>query len=116
MYFGHASWVPVVVLGGVFVVRALSSPRRGGARGGPPGRRSFTDADRPVPPPPGAAPSQDPSAGGTTGTAPGWFRDPFFTHEYRYWSGSEWSEHVTDDGTPGSDPPPATSQGHSRPE
>jgi hypothetical protein len=39
----------------------------------------------------------------------GWFRDPFFRHEQRYWSGTAWSEHVTDDGVPGTDPPPPPS-------
>jgi hypothetical protein len=38
----------------------------------------------------------------------GWLRDPFVRHDERYWSGSEWTEHVIDDGVPSTDPPPAT--------
>ena len=53
----------------------------------------------------------DPTGNGggatATGTAPGWFADPFFKHEQRYWSGTEWTEHVNDAGAPGTDPPPA---------
>jgi hypothetical protein len=41
-----------------------------------------------------------------TGIAPGWLIDPSGRHEQRYWSGSEWTEHVTDGGIPGTDPPP----------
>jgi len=41
-----------------------------------------------------------------TGIAPGWLIDPSGRHEFRYWSGSEWTEHVTDRGVPGIDPPP----------
>jgi hypothetical protein len=41
-----------------------------------------------------------------TGIAPGWLVDPTGRHEHRYWSGSEWTEHVTDGGIPGTDPPP----------
>ena len=41
-----------------------------------------------------------------TGIAPGWLIDPSGRHERRYWSGSEWTEHVTDGGIPGTDPPP----------
>jgi hypothetical protein len=50
--------------------------------------------------------------GGTSGgLAPGWFTDPSLRHQQRYWSGSEWTEHVTDEGVPGIDPPPDTGTG-----
>ena len=74
-----------------------------------------------MPPPTGGSAFTGPSAdgsvsdhsgtggGNSTGTAPGWFRDPFFRHEQRYWSGGAWTEHVTDSGAPGIDPPPDTS-------
>lgn len=43
---------------------------------------------------------------------PGWHPDPMGRHEYRYWDGSQWSDHVSDRGTTGVDPliagPPAT--------
>jgi hypothetical protein len=35
-------------------------------------------------------------------------RDPFVRHEHRYWSGTEWTEHIMDDGVPGTDPPPSS--------
>lgn len=57
--------------------------------------------------------SADPSSRGVpfsgvpfTGIAPGWLTDPSGRHEHRYWSGSAWTEHVTDGGVPGLDPPP----------
>ena len=56
----------------------------------------------------GEAPDGRDGGGTSTGTPPGWFADPFFRHEQRFWSGSEWTEHVTDAGAPGTDPPGAT--------
>jgi len=106
-YYGHGSWVALVVFAAFALIRLVSSQRRRGGHPGPPGpRSSFTGGNRPGPPAgpamrPPAAP--DPSA---SGTAPGWFADPFFKHEQRYWSGTEWTEHVTDRGSPGTDPPP----------
>ncbi|WP_166509570.1 PH domain-containing protein [Blastococcus sp. TF02-8] len=35
-----------------------------------------------------------------------WLPDPGRTHELRYWNGSAWTEHVSDQGRPGQDPPP----------
>lgn len=107
MYYGHGSWIAVVVFAGLFALRILSTQRRRGRRPGSPGpRSSFTAGNRggaPGGPPAGSPVATAPS---TTGTAPGWFADPFFKHDQRYWSGSEWTEHVTDDGAPGTDPPP----------
>jgi Protein of unknown function (DUF2510) len=106
MYYGHGSWIALVVFGGLFAFRMLAAQRRRGGRGAPGPGRSFTGDHRPAPP--GVRPAP-PVAGGTstTGTAPGWFTDPFVRHEQRYWSGTEWTEHVTDQGSPGTDPPPA---------
>jgi len=36
--------------------------------------------------------------------AAGWFPDPAQRHQYRWWSGSEWSEHVSDSGVSSVDP------------
>jgi hypothetical protein len=111
MYLGHGSWVPLVIFGAMFAMRYVSSQRRRGGGRGPASRRSFTDPDRPIPP---TAPPVDPTAEGRhtgAGTAPAWFRDPFFKHEHRYWSGTEWTEHVNDGGVPGTDPPPPASGG-----
>jgi hypothetical protein len=114
MYLGHGSWVPLVIFGAMFAMRYASSQRRRGSRRGQPSTRSFTDPDRLVPPTtPGAAPSAD-GRNNAAGTAPAWFRDPFFKHEHRYWSGTEWTEHVNDDGVPGTDPPPPVSGGPDR--
>jgi hypothetical protein len=118
MQFGHASWIPVVVFGGVFLMRYLASQKRkGGPQRGPqpgsPGQRNQftgTGARETTPPPvPTSAPSQPPGAGPSTGVPAGWLRDPFIRHEERYWSGTEWTEHVLDSGVPSSDPPPTTS-------
>jgi hypothetical protein len=34
-----------------------------------------------------------------------WLPDPTGAHELRYWNGSSWTEHVSDQGTTGQDPP-----------
>lgn len=36
--------------------------------------------------------------------AAGWFPDPAQRHQYRWWSGSEWTEHVSDNGISSIDP------------
>jgi hypothetical protein len=99
MYSGHGSWISLVVFGAGFLARSLFGQRRRGGYRPPGSGRSFTgqgprDVGRP--------------AGGTafTGTAAGWFHDPFVRHEQRYWSGTEWTDHVTDAGVPSVDPPP----------
>ena len=38
-----------------------------------------------------------------TGPAAGWYRDPMSRHEYRYWDGAAWTEHVSDRGVVGND-------------
>jgi hypothetical protein len=102
MYYGHGSWVAIAIFAGLFAVRALSSQRRRGSRTS---RNSFTPThpgDRPTPT--AGAPERDGTT--VTGVAPGWFTDPFGKHDQRYWSGTEWTEHVDDHGTPAIDPPP----------
>jgi uncharacterized RDD family membrane protein YckC len=37
-----------------------------------------------------------------------WAPDPLGRHQYRYWDGSQWTEHVADDGRVGADPPLAS--------
>jgi len=119
VFYGHGSWIALVVFGAVFAMRALSSQRRRGGRPGGPGPhpgphpgygpgRSFTSGHRPPTGPPGSpsTPSSPTVGGQTGGTAPGWFTDPFVKHEQRYWSGTAWTEHVMDNGAPGTDPPP----------
>lgn len=39
----------------------------------------------------------------TTSNPQRWMPDPTGRHELRYWSGSEWTDHVSDAGVPGSD-------------
>jgi Protein of unknown function (DUF2510) len=106
--YGHSSWIFVLIPLALVALRGLASGRRRGAPRRPPAPPSFFVGH---PSPPGSAPTQappDPAAGKTTsGTPSGWFTDPFVKHEQRYWSGTEWTEHVLDDGVPGNDPPPA---------
>jgi hypothetical protein len=118
IYYGHGSWVVVVIFVALFALRMIASQRRRGGRRGMPGPgpgRSFTGGGPyrggPYggrgPQAPGATPTgSEADATRTTGTAPGWFADPFVRHEQRYWSGTEWTEHVLDHGAPGTDPPP----------
>ncbi|MGO9342802.1 MAG: DUF2510 domain-containing protein [Acidimicrobiales bacterium] len=35
---------------------------------------------------------------------PGWLADPRGRHEFRYWNGSSWTDHVADSGLAGLDP------------
>jgi len=102
---GQHSWVAIVPFAVVIVIRLLASQRRRGTGGqrGPSGARGFTASSAPSP----TTSSSGPTSGSTfTGTAPGWFTDPFVRHEQRYWSGEAWTEHVLDGGTPAVDPPP----------
>ena len=113
MYYGHGSWVAVLIFVGFFILRYVNSQRRRGGGGQfpgyggrpGPGRLPRGSAFTPTHPqtPPGVGVG-DPGVTGS-GTAPGWFTDPFFRHGQRFWSGTEWTEHVTDDGVPGIDPP-----------
>ena len=103
---GQHSWVAIAVFAVVIVVRLLSSRRlRGMGRPRDPSRaRGFTASSAPTATPHSSGPT---AAGSTvTGTAPGWFTDPFVRHDQRYWSGEAWTEHVLDGGTPAIDPPP----------
>ncbi len=106
-YYGHGSWIFLVLIAATFVFRMMSSQRRRGGRSGTWGPGSSFTRGNPYDPtgrPPSGHQVSDQTA---TGTAPGWFADPFFKHEQRYWSGTEWTEHVTDHGSPGTDPPPS---------
>ncbi|HUQ62195.1 MAG TPA: DUF2510 domain-containing protein [Acidimicrobiales bacterium] len=54
----------------------------------------------PAPPPP-----SQPAPQVAAGAPPGWHADPGGRHELRYWDGTAWTEHVSDRGTTGVDPP-----------
>jgi hypothetical protein len=113
MYYGHSGWIAIVIFGGLFALRYFGGQRRRGRRPGY--GNSFTRMGRPSPPvappdrpvgssdPPWVAPAS--THGTSSGLAAGWFTDPFVRHEQRYWSGTGWTEHVTDQGVPGIDPP-----------
>jgi hypothetical protein len=95
----------LVVFFAFFAMRALSSRRRR------PGQRSsFGPTSGPTSTTTQPSDLDGEPCGGVpfTGIAPGWLVDPSGRHEKRYWSGSEWTEHVTDGGVPGIDPPPDT--------
>jgi Protein of unknown function (DUF2510) len=107
MYYGHGSWIIVVIPLALLALRALSTGRRGrGAPRRPPAPPSFFVGDPSAPGTPPPAPSGNRQMGTTKGTPADWCTDPFVKHEQRYWSGAEWTEHVLDDGVPGNDPPP----------
>jgi hypothetical protein len=117
MYYGHGSWVAVLIFVGFFIVRYFNSQRRRGGGGQFPGYggrpgpgrhpqgSAFTPTGSQATAAPPVAPGSADQPRTGSGTAPGWFTDPFFRHGQRYWSGTEWTEHVTDDGVPGIDPP-----------
>jgi len=108
-YFGNGSWIALVVFGGLFVMRMLSSQRRRrGYRSTAVSRSSLTGPGFQGPAGNSTAPSQPGDNATFTGIAPGWLADPFARHEQRYWSGTQWTEHVSDGGVPGTDPPPGS--------
>lgn len=39
-----------------------------------------------------------------------WYPDPIGRHQYRYWDGASWTQHVADNGKAGLDPTPAAPQ------
>jgi hypothetical protein len=49
----------------------------------------------------------DQGAASSANLPPAWFADPFARHQYRYWSGTEWTSFVADAGVQSVDPPPA---------
>lgn len=106
---GHSSWIFLVIVAAGILIRMLSSSRRGSMGGGrmrtrqgpPPGMSSFQGQS--VAPSPVAPPRTGPTY---TGIPAGWMADPSAKHEQRYWSGTEWTEHVMNDGTPTTDPLP----------
>lgn len=104
---GHSSWIFFAIVAVGIAIRMLSSRRRGSMGGGmrtrpgpPPGMSSFQS---PSPAPPTARPRTGPTY---TGIPAGWMADPSGKHDERYWSGTEWTEHVMNDGTPAIDPLP----------
>ena len=104
---GHGSWIFLVVIAVGIALRMLSSRRRGSMGGsmrtrpGPPSGMSFQSQPDPASPP--ARPRTGPTY---TGVPAGWMADPSGKHDERYWSGTEWTEHVMNDGTPAIDPLP----------
>jgi Protein of unknown function (DUF2510) len=113
---GH-SWIAVAVLVAVLGLRMFSMRRRrqGGRPRSAQGARSLTSERPPTSRTAPTAVATDVAPAtevGFTGTAPGWFVDPFVRHEQRYWSGTAWTEHVTDDGSPSVDPPPGSPSGN----
>jgi hypothetical protein len=89
--YGHGSAWFVAVLVGLALLRHFSR------------QRGRTTAGRALQrPAPSASVAPDPAAK----IPAGWMADPFGHFEQRYWSGTAWTEHVTKDGVPGTDPPP----------
>ena len=103
-FYGHGSTIALVIFFALFALRMFSSQRRRGRSRVSAPTRSFADTT--------STDQGSNAVGGSsgqitfTGIAPGWLIDPTGRHEKRYWSGSEWTEHVSDGGVPGTDPPP----------
>ncbi|HXX88689.1 MAG TPA: DUF2510 domain-containing protein [Acidimicrobiales bacterium] len=115
-YVGNGSWMVGLAFFAVILFRVLASNRARAQRRPPPTGASplVGQARPPGPPAPSGPPSptahrQGPKAGsiGSAGVAAGWLIDPTGRHELRYWSGTEWTSHVSDGGVPGTDDPPS---------
>jgi hypothetical protein len=106
MAYAHGGSYFLILMAAAVVLRLLSQRRRtvGAGRRGSGGPATSASA---VPNAQGGPPS---TAGGVgrTGVPAGWLVDPSGRYDERYWSGSEWTEHVTKAGVPGIDPPPRT--------
>lgn len=122
---GYGSGWIVIVLIGFAVIRMVAVRRRmppsGGRRnvfppapGGPASRVPPSGGSSTATGGPSTFPGEPPTFGGrepATGQATakipaGWLTDPSGKYDLRYWSGTEWTEHVMKDGVPGNDPPP----------
>jgi hypothetical protein len=64
---------------------------------------------------PGPHGSTSPAPAPAHGIAAGWLPDPSGRHEQRFWSGTAWTDHVTDGGVPGTDPFPDLSRRRDEP-
>ena len=99
------AWYLIVLPAAFFILRFVILPRRRGMGRRAPGGDQPTSAS--------VAPNTTngaPSPGfGRSGIPAGWMVDPSGRYDRRYWSGTEWTEHVTKDGAPGTDPPPVIS-------
>ena len=101
MAYAHGGSYFLILMAVGIALRLLSQRRRSTG----PGRRVPGASASAVPDVPGAAPVST-SGLGRTGIPAGWLVDPSGRYDQRYWSGSEWTEHVTKAGVPGTDPPP----------
>ncbi len=61
-------------------------------------QRSLTQSPAVSPLPGSGAPGHEPSTGQ-------WAADPFGRHQWRFYDGTSWTEHVMDASTPSIDPP-----------
>jgi hypothetical protein len=108
MAYAHGGSYFLIFMAVMFGLRMFSGSRRrtmGAGRRGPAGASSAASA---VPNAAGGATA--PTSGfGQSGIPAGWLVDPSGRYDQRYWSGSEWTEHVTKAGEPGTDPPPGAS-------
>lgn len=112
-YAGSASWVVLIPIAVMIVMRMMSRRSMGNRPPGYPAQRFQGMPPGRGPVGAGPAPRQD------RGIAPCWLPDPSGRHGQRYWSGTGWTDHVLDDGVPGTDPfpdPTARHQGGDPPE
>jgi len=107
MPFAHGgSAVFLIAMAAMFALRMFSSNRRrSGGRGRrvPGGQEAYFSAPQGV-----RDASSPPAVIGHSGIPAGWMVAPSGRFDQRYWSGTEWTEHVTRDGEPGTDPPPGS--------
>lgn len=88
------------------LLSGLPGARQTASPPGPAGTVAMPAAPASVP-----APASAPTAAGSTpatlaqptNPAAGWYSDPAGHHQLRYWNGSTWTEHISDNGTPGTD-------------
>ena len=69
----------------------------------PPPPLAGAPATVPPPPPPVGAAGAASSFPAPANTAAAWYPDPSGHHEHRYWNGTGWTEHVSDQGNAGTD-------------
>ena len=110
-YYGHGSWLIVAGVLVMVVMRGLGGRRgRAGRTRSPAGRPTpapwagFVSGGGPGPG--GPTPTSDSGIPPHTGIPAGWLPDPSGRYDQRYWSGAQWTDHVTRDGAPATDPFP----------
>lgn len=89
--------VLIPIIGAVLLIVWLATDGDSGANRFGPDPKAY------APQPYAAAPTAPLAAGAPSAVPAGWAADPSGRHEFRYWDGTAWTEHVSDSGVTSTD-------------